>query len=263
MKYILSILILLALSAPNAVFGFDLKKKSNDVVFDYTVWRDTARVTEAENGRILFYPSTSGDEVSVSGETQVKGLSAQKIFLAALSYAVDHLDTAEEHEEIGEINPDDKSFMIRQFSRQGTNNNETTFTRLTLVKAGEGKILFRSTDIDVRYREKGLIPRTVAFEKLNPATNGRHRELVEQYADICSKYIYDMASAIAGSESLEATHWKEIAEKKVVKGMNMFEVKLILGNPVSERDNGDRIRWIYPKNYILLFVDGRLSRILD
>lgn len=263
MKHILIFFIATILVIPPKAHGLDLFKKTSDGAFNYTAWIDTANVATSANGHTLFYPITDNEDVAVRGEITVSGQSSEKIFLSALNYVVDHLDSTDGHEQIGEINPDEKSFMVRQFSRQGSNNNETTFTYLTLIKADEGKLLFLNTEIDVKYREKGLIPRTVAFEKLNPATNHRHRELVEQFVNINSKYLFDLASYIPESQNLEVNHWEEISNKDVVKGMNQFEVKLILGKPITERDNGDRIRWVYPKNYVLLFESGKLSRILE
>lgn len=262
MRQILSIAVAIVIAVPQ-VLAIDIFKKGNTQVFDYTAWCDTVDLAVSFDGLDLFYPVTVDDEVTVSGEIAVPGLSSEKIFLGALNYAAVHLDQTNGNEQLGEINPAEKSFVLRLYSRQGTNNNETTFTRLMLVKAEDQKILFRDMQIDVRYREKGLIPRTVAFEKLNPASNSRHRELVEQFAVINARYLYDMASGIAGDNDLEVTHWKEILDRNVVKGMNQFEVLLILGRPVSERDNGDRVRWIYPNNYVLLFVEGKLIRIVE
>lgn len=263
MKQILSIFVFFVFAMANQAYGLDIFKKGDNTPFNYSAWSDTTDLVREVDGRTLFYPKTSEGEAFVSGEIKVPGQSADKIFLAALNYAADNLDATDGHEQIGEIKPEEKSFMLRQFSHQGTNNNESTFTRLTLVKAENGNLVFRSTELDVKYREKGLIPRTLAFEKLNPATKTRHRELVEQYADINSRYFHDMAAAVPESGKLEVTHWKEIADKEVVKGMNRFEAKLILGKPITERDNGDRVRWIYPKNYVLLFTKGKLTRIIE
>jgi len=262
MKHLLPAIIIAAIATPEAL-GLDLFKKGTATVFDYKAWSDTADLTKSIESRTLFYPVTLNDEVSVSGQIDVPGQSAEKIFLGALDFAVMHLDPTDDHEQIGEIDPSQKSFMLRLYSKQGSNNNETTFTRLTLVKAENGKIVFTDTQLDVKYREKGLIPRTLAFEKLNPADNSRHHELIEQFAIINSQYLYDMAASIPDNNNLIVTHWDEILNKEIVKGMNPFEVKLILGLPVTERENGDRMRWVYPKNYVLLFVNGILSRIVE
>ncbi len=261
MKHIIPVIFAILIATQQA-FGLDLFKKKESTVFDYTAWRDTINQPQPSGAR-LFYPATINDEVLITGEIDIPGLSADKIYLNALNYAVEHLDTADEHEQIGEINPDNKSFMLRLFSRQGSNNNETTFTRLALVEACDGKLKFTVTQLDVKYREKGLIPRTVAFEKLNPAINQRHHELVDLCVQINAQYFGSMADEIPNSDPVSVTHWDEIIKKEVVKGMTPFEVKLILGKPVTSRDNGDRVRWIYPNNYVLLFVDGKLSRIVE
>lgn len=261
MKHFLPVFFTIVFTAQQA-FGLDLFKKKESSVFDFTSWSDSISKAQSSDGT-LFYPVTINDEVLITGEIDIPGLTADKIFLSALNYAVDHLDTTDEHEQIGEIKPDDKSFMLRLYSRQGSNNNETTFTRLALVEACDGKIKFTVTQLDVKYREKGLIPRTVAFEKLNPAINQRHNELVDLCVQINAQYFNNIANDIPNTEPISVTYWDKILDKEVVKGMTPFEVKLILGKPVTCRDNGDRVRWIYPNNYVLLFIDGKLSRIVE
>ncbi|MDE6484522.1 MAG: hypothetical protein K2L14_03910 [Duncaniella sp.] len=254
-----------AILAVVQVSALDLFKKKNSEPVNYNAWRDTTALTMVTaEGLPMFYPETVEDgQAVVRGEFSLPGRTSEQIFLGALDYAVSHLDAEDEHEQIGEFNEADKSFMIRRYSKQGSNNTETVYRCLVLVKAETGRLLFAINEIDVKYREKGLIPRTLAFEKLKPADNSRHRELVELFAELTGAYFHSLSEAAAGSGSLSASHWKEIREKEVVKGMSELEVKLAVGMPLATRDNGDRIRWVYPDNYIVLFENGKVVRVVE
>lgn len=248
-----------------SVSAIDLFKKKNSAPVDYNAWRDTTSLPAAsENGLTLFYPETVDDgQAVVRGEISLPGCSAEQIFLGALDYAVTNLDSEEDHEQIGEINDSDLSFMMRIYSKQGSNNTETVFTWLVMVKAEAERLLFAANEIDAKYREKGILPRTIPFEKLNPGSNLRHSELVMQFVDINSTRLHSIAKAAAEAKNLKVNHWTEIAEKKAVKGMNELEVKLAMGLPLTTRESGERIRWVYPDNFVVLFEDGQVVRVVE
>lgn len=45
--------------------------------------------------------------------------------------------------------------------------------------------------------------------------------------------------------------------------MNKLEVKIILGLPMAERKNGAKTRWVYPRNYVVLFTNGTVERVIE
>lgn len=72
-----------------------------------------------------------------------------------------------------------------------------------------------------------------------------------------------MTAGISESGPLEISHWKEIQAGQVVPGMNKLEVKLVLGLPVAHRENDAVTRWIYPRNLIVLFENGKVQKVID
>ncbi len=245
--------------------AIDLFKKKNSAPVDYNAWRDTTSLPAAtEGGLPLFYPETVDDgQAVVRGEISLPGCSAEQIFLGALDCAVTNLDSSDGHEQIGEISGSDLSFMMRLYSKQGSNNNETVYTWLVLVKAENDRLLFAANEIDAKYREKGILPRTLPLEKLNPGSNSRHSELVRQFAEINSIRIHALADAARNAKGLKVNRWDEIARKNVVKGMNELEVKLAIGLPLATRESGERIRWVYPDNFVVLFEKGQVVRVVE
>ncbi|MBD5367371.1 MAG: outer membrane protein assembly factor BamE [Bacteroides sp.] len=263
MKQFLIISVAIIASVTDSL-AINLFKKNDAEYFDYTAWVDTTELpSSANNGRPLFYPASGADGAIICGQIDLPGFSADNIFLSALNYATDNLDATDNREMIGDIDATENKFVLRLYSKQGSNNTETTFTRLMLIKAEDNRLLFTVYEIDVRYREKGILPRTLAFEKLNPTINTRHRELVELFAQINTNYIHDMTDNVSKCGVLEVTHWNEIRDKVVSVGMNELEVKLILGRPVTTRDAGDRTRWVYPNNYVIIFQNNIVSRIVE
>ena len=87
--------------------ALDLFKKKSSEPVNYTTWRDTtALTTVTATGLPIFLPETIDDgQAVVRGEIAIPGSSAEQIFLGALDYAVNHLDTDDGHEEMGEFNP--------------------------------------------------------------------------------------------------------------------------------------------------------------
>lgn len=240
--------------------AFDLFKKGSDAPFDYSAWRDTISLPSTADGITLFYPSTVDGNAVVSGTIKVNGKTAEQIMTGAIAYVLENIDT--ENEQIGEISHSGNAFTVRLYSKQGSNNTETTYTRLMRVETSDGAIRFTTTELDAKYREKGLIPRTLPFEKLNPATNTRHRELIDEFVRIHSGYLDEMARYAAGFNE-KVTHWNDIENGNVVLGMTPFEVKIIHGSPVASRESGNRLRWVYSNDYVLLFTNGKLTRIVE
>lgn len=260
-RLLASAVIILATAA--GASAFNIIKKNDTGVLDYKAWADTAGVAREVDGIALFYPETTNETVTINGAIDVPGRSASQIFLGALNYAIDNLDKEDEHEALGEIEPSEQSFTLRLYTKQGSNNTEVIVTRLVRIKALDGRMAFTVSEIDIKHRERGVIPRTQAIEKLNPANNNRHRELVGIAVEAISRYIDTIARAASESSDFSVSHWKEIQNHEVVKGMNPFEVKLSFGLPVTRRDNGDRARWVYPRNVIVLFENDIVYRVIE
>ena len=263
--YILALCCATGLAVCQQACALNLKfKKEQKPPVNYTEWIAIQDLPETENGKKIFYPTTDSADGSaeIKGLIAVPGLDAEQAFLAAMVYAVDNL-SAEAEECMMSVDYDRHEFTVLQKSTQGTNSKETTYTRCLTVTGAKGAIEFKVSDIAVRYREKGLIPRTLPFAGLHPESNTRHGELVMELVAVNSEYINDMAAYAALRKDIRISNASAVKSRTMVTGLNHDEVKLILGAPMEVRRSGDKIRWIYPDNAVVIFTEGKVSRIIQ
>lgn len=240
-----------------------LKKEATPPV-DYTAWADTTELPQEANGVRLYYPMTRPEDGAavIRGSIDVPGLKAGQVFLAAMVYATDNFDR-ERQEGFESVDYDGRSFVALLKSTQGSNATETTYTRSVKVTARDGAFDFETRDIDVRHREKGLIPRTQALEKLHPESNKRHAELVKELAEVNSAYLHSLAEYAATRKDIKAPNLEKVKKGLVTTGMNGDEVKIVLGPPLDTRRSGERTRWIYDNEYVLIFTGGVVTKIVE
>ena len=241
-----------------------LFKKEPVETVNFSVWRDTSDLKKtSESGLPLFYPEGKDDSVLVCGEISIPGKNALQIFLGALNYEIDNMDVENEIDSVITMDPGRKSFVVELLTTTGAYNKEASFDRLVEIRGEDGRLVFVNSDITVKFRDKGIIPKTLSFGELNPVMNPRDLNFIEQFGDLNSEYLYAMTAGISESEPLEISHWNEIQEKRIVPGMNKLEVKLVLGIPVAHRENDSVTRWIYPRNLIVLFEDGKVQKVIE
>lgn len=262
--------LLIAILVPMATNAINLKKfkKERAPMTNYNQWVASENLPDNIDGEKQFYPSTTvsaeADTIAVvRGTVALNGMSARKVFLATLVYAIDNLD-AENKEGIEKIDFDDNTFSVLLKSKQGKNDSETTYTRLMTIKAKDGGFDFETTEIDCRYREKGLIPRTLRLEKLHPENNNRHSEIVKEFTNINSHYITQIDKYASTRTDINSPNFDKVKKgEKVSVGMNGDEVTILIGAPLDKRKSGDRIRWIYSNDYVIIFTDGKVSKIIE
>ena len=272
MKKQLSLIVLIAaILIPIEIGAINLKKLKKDraPMIDYSQWVAAENLPDAVDGIKQFYPTSVVSEVSsdtvavVRGTVALKGLSARKAFLAALVYATENLD-AENGEGIEKIDYDNNSFTVLLKSKQGRNDTETTYTRSLNVKAKDGGLDFEAVEIDCKYREKGLIPRTLKLEKLHPESNTRHAEIVKEFTAVNSQYLAGLADYASSRSDISSPNFEKVKNgERVSLGMNEDEVTILLGMPLNKRKSGERVRWIYSNDYVIIFSDGKVSKIVE
>lgn len=250
-------------TAPVAnAFKIKLKKDEKPPV-DYTEWIGIQELPSEENGVRLFYPATDKEtgDAYVAGTIKVAGIPARKLMLASLLKVVETLDR-ENGETLLHVDYDANCFSVLLKTTQGKNNRETTYTRTLEVTANDGSLDFKTTEIAARYREKGLIPRTLPMEALHPEGNTRHGELVMEFVSVNSAFVGVIADYAATRGDISAPHLEDVKAGKVTEGMNPDEVRIVMGAPWEERKSGDKIRWIYGNEGVVIFVDGKVSRVV-
>lgn len=238
-------------------------KKDTKPRLDYTEWIALSDVPAQEDGVKIFYPLTEPvDSMTVyTGELVAEGLTGRQVLLAAMVYAVDNFDT-DNGEGFSAIDYDGNKASMSLKTTCGTNSREATYMRDISLEASDGLLRFRISGINIRYREKGLIPRTLPMEELHPESNSRHNELVMELTRLTSVYLDAMSKYISTRGDISAPHLSKLKDGKVLVGMNPDEVKLILGAPWEVRKSGEKLRWIYGNETVVIFVDGVVSRVV-
>ena len=59
------------------------------------------------------------------------------------------------------------------------------------------------------------------------------------------------------------THWDDIVNGVIVKGMNVDEVRLAKGNPVAINENAQRTVWTFPLGTVVMFEKGVVSGVIE
>lgn len=274
-KFFNILLVVVVMSLPIEAGAIKLRlKKDPSPMIDYGVWVSSSELPEKKDGVQQFYPSTEtvvtpdnpefADTVAViRGYIEIEGLTPRQVMLAAMVYASDNFDREEGKEGFEAIDYDGNRFRMLLKTTCGTNANETTYTRSLTITARDGGLDFVATEIDCRYRENGLIPRTLRLEKLHPDKNKRHDELVRELVEVNSAYLARMGEYVASRSDISAPHLAKIkVGADVAEGMTEDEVTILLGPPVNKRRSGDRHRWIYSNDCIVIFTDGTVSKII-
>lgn len=275
-KVFLKLIVLACFLTTFETGAFKLKLKKDPVaMIDYDQWLKSVQLPDEVNDVKQYYPSTEtvvavndpsvSDTVAViRGHVAVKDMDARQVFLATMVYSSDHIDREEGQEGFEEIDFKGNWFRLLLKKTCGSNANEATYTRSIVIKAVDGGFDFIVSDIDCRYREKGLIPRTLRLEKLHPDRNKRHEALVREIVAINSSYIAGLAEYVASRKGISSPNFEKLRSgADVALGMNEDEVTILLGPPVSKRRSGDRTRWIYANDYVLIFTDGLVTKIVQ
>ena len=259
MQKILSVIVFCFL-ASGTVSALDILKRKDSAPFDYTVWSDSVSIPDDMVTAGILLPVSVGGE-AVFADTVRLHPGVENAFAAALCYVAENIDRA--NDRLDRIDFANHSFQVTQSSLRGSNNTETTYTRSTVFVIGDGSMDYRISDVAIRYREKGLIPRTLPLEKLNPATNSRHRELVFEMADANTHYIESMRSFINSNAGMRFEHPDLMKGGRVVEGMSPLEVKVLLGVPPQIRNSGERERWVYSNDLIVIFTHGKVTKVIE
>ncbi len=270
--FVLLAVAVMAFPMSSAALKLKLKKDPTPMI-DYGAWVASQELPESVDGVRQFYPvsvaveSDNGETDTVAvvrGFVPVNGLSARQVFLAAMVYASDHFDRETAKEGFESVDYDSNSFRALLKTTQGTNSNETTYTRSLTVSARDGGFDFEISEIDCRYREKGLIPRTQRLEKLHPDNNARHAEIVLEMANVNSAYLASLAEYAASRDDIRSPNFDKLKKGgDVCTGMTEDEVTILLGPPVNKRRSGERYRWIYANDYVIIFTDGIVTKIVE
>lgn len=238
-------------------------KNKNDV--DLVEWaNEQASKLPDEIDGVKIYRVNGFDndgKARVTGFIDIPGLDKKQAFQAALLSVIDNLDT--EVDEIEVIDFDAGKFVVSKLIEDGAGKDAATYAFRTAFSFDDGLMSFVTYDMIIGFKEKGLVPRKLAIEKINPAAKERHKELAEGLALESSRIIDDIVKNSAKNTSLPITHWDDIEAGKVTKGMNEVEVKFVGGQPRNITKSGSRVQWMFSNDFIVIFTDGVVSNVMQ
>lgn len=238
-------------------------KEQVNATLDLGEWarEQAAALPESIDGVKIFRPIVDDGKAVVSDLIDLPATSAECLFTAALAFIADNIEP--ETDVIDAIDYESYRFALTRMQTQGTGKNTASYKYTLAVQAADDIMSFSEFDIKVEYKEKGILPRTIGLEKCKPAENTRHRELVEGFSFVSSKFLKDMCDFISANKDLKVTHWNEIKSNQVVKGMNEVEVKLAAGRPANVRSTGNRTKWMYSNDFVVIFTEGIVSTVIE
>lgn len=217
---------------------------------------------EMVNGVKMYRPEVAGNMMIITDMAEVGGKPlARQVFLKALMFAREKMTPASERIEAVDFK-NNRFTVIAEKIKPAAADATETYSYTEAFQGAEALLSFSCGDIVVEYREKGLIPRKLPFEKLKPQSNERHRAWIENQAFVFSDRVRDIATYITARSDIEVTHEDEILRGEVVQGMNPDEVVLTLGTPFSRKKSGGRDKWLYESGTSIIFTDGLVSHIM-
>lgn len=208
------------------------------------------------------YPLTVDEKkYIISGFTSFEGISDETIYVNALLWAIDNI-SPKMREKLNNINITGKSFeaMVSLAPASGTKAGNIYHCK-AVFHVASGKLVFHISEIVME--SSGILGnKVIPFEKLTPEKKEAHKDIMEDFTATESLMLNKIFDFISSNKLAPITHWEEIDLKKVVKGMNETECKLVCGKPQNIQDNRNEIQWMYTSSFYLFFKNGILDTII-
>ncbi|MGN0205675.1 MAG: hypothetical protein ACI4BC_00385 [Muribaculaceae bacterium] len=206
-------------------------------------------------------------EVVIADSVKYDGRNCEELLANAMMFVIDNLNV--EEEEYPVLDHKNFSFYInsRYELKTGKNNlidklNEVTYKYTLTIMATNQSVSYKVSNIEASFKERGIIPKKMSITKLYASPKKQHKELVDKFFDINKVFLNRLIEYIRDTRLEPVAHWEEVANGDVVAGMNKTEVKLSIGVPEIERIMGDGEKWMYSNDYVVLFKDGSVVRVI-
>lgn len=231
---------------------------------DLTQWAQEQAETlpETIDGVHVYRPEMADGMAVVSDLIDLPDLNQTSVFVNSIVYVVDNL--VRDEEAISAADFEGRKFVVEKvFFNEQKGKDEASYKCQLAIQATDNMLSFSVSGIEVSYKEKGILPRTLKYEKLNLVDNKRHKELSEEFSFLCSKYLKDLTEYVKTAQAPAVTHWKEISSGQVAEGMNEAEVKMVKGRARNVRKSGGRIKWMYDDESVIIFQNGTVFRVIE
>lgn len=212
------------------------------------------------------YSEVKGNIVISEFHTLDKNYSAQTIFLNALLWMIENKeeDDTKTEEEKSTIEVDyDKNQYTVELIQKNPKNASSRYRCLFSVKVADNIITILASNIASEGEVSVIkLVKRLPFEKLQPEKKPKHKELLKEFAELHQKTVGQILEAITTRPAPVITHWTEIKDKDVVKGMNKQECLLAFGKPASIQKQGNKEEWMYDSYTYVFFENGIVSSLI-
>lgn len=211
------------------------------------------------------YSEMEGSVVISEFHTLDNPSTAEGIFLNALLWMIENKEpecnVAEEEKSVFEVDYDKKQYATELVlaNAQNTSRYRCSFS----AKVADNIVTVLASHITYEAETNVIkLVKRLPFEKLQPEKKPKHKEYLQEFAALHKKTIKQMLEAITKQPAPSVTHWTEIKEKNVVKGMNKSECLLAFGKPASIQRQGNKEEWMYNSYTYVFFEDGIVSSLI-
>lgn len=254
-------IIILLLTICGDVYGQGIFKKLKKGKGEGTeVVLDTLAIALPDG--MKYYPCSVENEKWVAkGEADIPGFSSEQIFVNALLYTIEQAEAGKKH--ILVLNVSEKSFsLLMQLPSKFYPESKTYYKYANTFKAENGKLSFLSTEMHVCSNNLFGDLKETLFENLQPEKKSKHKNHVNELATENSIYLNNLFAYIKEKKSQPVNHWTEIVESNIIKGMNETECLLAVGKPQHIRPNGKQTKWMVNNDFVVMFEDGIVIRVI-
>lgn len=199
------------------------------------------------------------NKVVISQFESIEGATSEKLFLNALLWTIESAPQPEE--KVLEVDYDKKQFEVAWM----LDNSKTAcrYRCMLSVKVSDNIITMLASDISQEAETSVIkLVKRLPFEKLNPEKKPKHKDYLTDFAKLHEGYVTQMLEFVVANQLPPITHWREIKENNVVKGMNVTECIFSLGKPVSVQKQGEKEEWMYDAYTYVFFENGLVASVI-
>lgn len=213
--------------------------------------------TPQTDGRL--YPhSVADNKVVVTGFESFPGVSDETLFVNALLWAIDQGSKLKDDFE--RVDYSEMRFVCkRKIPSALSQQFPASYLCHASFQVSGDMLSFLVSDII--YESTGVLNtvKKIPFETLNPEKKPKHGEYLKEFTETHSAQLNALLEFVRSNSLPPITHWDEITQGKVTKGMNKVECTLAYGKPVNVKVSGSKEQWMYSSSTYLFFENGVLT----
>lgn len=216
--------------------------------------KEATQVTEKKAEGPLYSQSVIDNKIVVNGFESFEALSDETVFVNALLWAINQ--NTKLKEDLPQIDYAGMRFVLKR--AVSSSEPTTAYPCLLTVQIFGNRLSFLVSDIVCE--SNGMLgTKNIPFEKLSPEKKPKHDEYFKEFIKHNSMRLNDLFHFIRTNQLPAISHWNEITEGKVTKGMNKPECLLAYGKPLDIKVTGNKEQWMYSSFCYLFFENGVLD----